>query len=119
MKFRLLGILCIVSLMTFSQTAVVHAAEGDCKADMAKLCPDATEGQQATNCLKENVQDLSAGCKENIEMLIGALQSFGEACGADVQSLCADVNPGGGRILKCLKENQASVSAVCIGFLTK
>lgn len=120
MIFRLLGIVCIVSLITASPIETVSAAEGDCKADISRFCPDVNpEGQAAMACLKENVQELSPGCKDNIQKLIGALQSFGEACGSDVQTLCADVNPGGGRILKCLKENQASVSAGCIGFLTK
>ena len=35
------------------------------------------------------------------------------ACRAEVQKLCANVQPGGGRILACLKQNQASISADC------
>ena len=120
MNHRLVGMLCLIALFFVSPFSSVSAAEGDCKADVQRLCPDVDpEGQQAMTCLKENVQELSLGCKENVEKLIGALQSFGEACGEDVQTLCADINPGGGRILKCLKENQASVSPGCIGFLTK
>jgi len=35
------------------------------------------------------------------------------ACEADVQKLCAGVQPGGRRIANCLKENQAKVSQPC------
>lgn len=35
------------------------------------------------------------------------------ACRADVEKLCPGVQPGGGRIVACLKENQAQVSAAC------
>jgi len=35
------------------------------------------------------------------------------ACRADVERLCPDVQPGGGRIAACLKKNEAQVSAAC------
>jgi Cysteine rich repeat len=39
------------------------------------------------------------------------------ACGADVQSLCAGVPPGGGRIIECLVSQSASLSPSCRGVL--
>lgn len=35
------------------------------------------------------------------------------ACETDIQSLCAGVQPGGGRILACLKQHKDQVSDVC------
>jgi hypothetical protein len=35
------------------------------------------------------------------------------ACAADVKKLCADVTPGGGRIIQCLKEHKDEVSDGC------
>ena len=120
MNTQLVKILCIIALMAVPSVSLVQAAEGDCVADVQRLCPDVDPaGAQAHACLKENIPELSTGCKENIQKLTNALQSFGEACGQDVQTLCAEVSPGGGRILQCLKENQASVSADCISFLTR
>ena len=35
------------------------------------------------------------------------------ACKADVEKLCAGVQPGNGRIAACLRENEAQVSPAC------
>jgi hypothetical protein len=34
-------------------------------------------------------------------------------CTEEIRTLCADVQPGGGRILQCLQANEARVSPVC------
>ena len=36
-----------------------------------------------------------------------------KACASDIKTLCPAVQPGGGRILACLKEHKESVSAPC------
>jgi hypothetical protein len=36
-----------------------------------------------------------------------------EACGNDIKQYCADVERGGGRILRCLRDNQSKLSASC------
>ena len=35
------------------------------------------------------------------------------ACRSDIQTLCAGVQPGGGRIRDCMKQNHAQISAAC------
>ncbi|HWU41302.1 MAG TPA: hypothetical protein VN203_26915 [Candidatus Acidoferrum sp.] len=35
-------------------------------------------------------------------------------CTDEVRTLCADVQPGGGRILQCLKNNEAKLPMVCV-----
>ena len=35
------------------------------------------------------------------------------ACGGDVRSICGDVQPGGGRIIRCLATNAGSLSPAC------
>jgi hypothetical protein len=41
------------------------------------------------------------------------------ACKADVATLCSGVQPGGGRVVGCLKQNEAQVSAACKDAMAK
>lgn len=36
-----------------------------------------------------------------------------QACMADIQKLCSGVQPGGGRIMQCMREHQDQVSDGC------
>jgi len=36
-------------------------------------------------------------------------------CTEEIRTFCADVQPGGGRILQCLKENATKLSPACTG----
>ena len=42
-----------------------------------------------------------------------AMADAQKACASDIKTLCPDVQPGGGRILACLKEHKESVSDPC------
>jgi Cysteine rich repeat len=42
-----------------------------------------------------------------------AINEARAACNTDIQTLCAGVQPGGGRILACLKEHKDKVSDGC------
>ena len=42
-----------------------------------------------------------------------ALAALRTGCAADAQKLCAGVQPGGGRILACLKEHKDALSDQC------
>jgi hypothetical protein len=46
----------------------------------------------------------------------GALMTY---CKADVERLCAGVEPGGGRIIKCLKAHKEEMSVGCAQALMK
>lgn len=43
----------------------------------------------------------------------GGMAATRAACQADLQTLCAGVQPGGGRIMQCLKQNREKLSAGC------
>ena len=43
----------------------------------------------------------------------GGRSAMRQACIADIQKLCADTQPGGGRIMQCLRGHADQVSADC------
>jgi hypothetical protein len=45
--------------------------------------------------------------------VLAADQGPRAACQADVAKLCSDIQPGGGRIVSCLRQKEAQVSASC------
>jgi hypothetical protein len=53
-----------------------------------------------------------AGAQEAREALM-------KYCKADVERLCAGTEPGGGRIIKCLKEHKEEMSVGCAQALMK
>jgi len=46
-------------------------------------------------------------------LLIGAAHAQEIPCSDELRTFCADVRPGGGRLLQCLKRNEAKLSAIC------
>jgi Cysteine rich repeat len=85
-----------------------------CKADLAKFCPQAKPGGgQVAACLKQNMGELSAPCKERVGQMKELLKEVHQACEEDIHFLCDGIQPGGGRIAACLKQNSGEVSAGC------
>jgi len=64
-------------------------------------------------CLKQNEASLSADCKAAISEMRNTARGVAAACKADRQTLCQGVERGGGRIVRCLKDNAAKLSPGC------
>jgi hypothetical protein len=43
------------------------------------------------------------------------LQAIAKACDPDIQTFCAGLTPGGGRVMRCLGANYMSTSPACRG----
>jgi len=60
---------------------------------------------------------VSAGCKEHMAKMHEErekhMRAFDEACKGDVDKYCKDVKPGQGRMMSCLRTNQANLSTSC------
>lgn len=54
-----------------------------------------------------------AGLAQAQDLSRSQMRAVGEACKADIQSLCSGVQPGGGRIGQCLQQNADKLSSGC------
>ena len=48
-----------------------------------------------------------------------SMEQMRRACGVDVKKFCAEVKPGGGRILECLEDHSKEISDECYDLLEK
>jgi hypothetical protein len=107
---------------------LVTKVKSACQPDINKFCSDVTPGGgRIADCLSAREDKLSTDCRtaradaeSNIsQRLQKAEVSFRNACGSDVQRLCANVRAGEGRILNCLNQNKDHVSTGCKDFQAK
>ncbi len=106
-------LLCLLSLPLGAIEARAQE-RGPCAADIAKFCKDVQPGEgRIVKCLKEHENELSTACRERQQEVKAKGKGMQQACRGDVEQFCKDVQPGGGRIIKCLKEHEAQLSAGC------
>jgi len=115
MRHWLLVLVASVFCMTLWSGSDVYAQrEGACADDINKFCKDVQAGGgRIANCLKKHENELSGACKEEIDQAQKRFKETAEACHDDVLKFCKDVEPGGGRIAKCLREHQSELSQEC------
>jgi len=96
-----------------------------CDADAAILCPGLPRGSQKSfMCLMAYEDNLSVDCQLGIveaaialEKGMMALEYSIKACEADADKYCLDVEAGEGRIVSCLRKNEAKLNKVCTAAL--
>ncbi len=64
-------------------------------------------------CLQEHDRELSAVCRDKINVVQKRLEEAKQACAKDIEKFCADVTPGGGRLMKCLKPHLNELTPEC------
>jgi len=95
-------------------TDIYAQGGGPCVEDIAKFCRDVQPGGgRMALCLKEHEKELSETCKQHIAELRRRWKEANQACHDDVLKFCKDVQPGGGRIVRCLKEHESELSPEC------
>jgi len=134
-------ILLVISALTGAIYALAEAPEGKgpmpgamtaCKEEAQKLCPNLKPGPELQACMQQNKDKVSETCQKLIRERQQARgggqgrqggqgsdkrQAAMAACKEDLEKNCKDIQPGGGRIIKCLKEKEASLSEGCKAFL--
>lgn len=87
---------------------------GSCMEDIEKFCKGIIPGNgRIAGCLKEHASELSLGCKANRTELKKKVTEMRQNCKDDVDKFCKDINPGGGRIINCLKTHEAELNPAC------
>lgn len=105
----------------FAQKSPIETAMEGCKKELDTYCKTVTPGEgRILACLYAHEDKLSGRCvyalydaANQLERTVMALRYLANECKSDISSLCADTEPGEGRILKCLDKNQAKVSSRC------
>jgi len=114
-RTRLLAIIIALSaLVLWAGTYVYAETSPPCAEEIAKFCKDIQPCKGLLmNCLKEHENELSSTCKAKVEEANKRLEEAQQACAEDIQKFCKDIQPGGGRIAKCLKEHACDLSPAC------
>src|SRR6266850_473700 len=121
MEASMIRLSTITYLVVLSVLLNVSAAQaedkdkpGACRADVEKLCKGIQPGGgRIAMCLKQHGSELSPGCREAIAEAKERINEFAEACKPDAEKLCKGVQQGQGRIVRCLAEHEAELSAEC------
>jgi hypothetical protein len=109
---------CKAQRATVKQAAEeVHA---DCKADAGKLCQGVQPGGGRIHaCLKSHEAEVSPTCQQAMAKMKDLHEAIHPGCHPDVEKLCKDVQPGGGRIIACLNSHRAELSPQCVANIDK
>lgn len=106
-------------------TIILTAEIKGCDEDTKKYCPGLKPGsQKAFMCMMAYEDMLSDACKNGVmeaavalKMGAAAIDYSLSACEADADKYCLDVQPGEGRLVSCIKKNEARVSKGCVNAL--
>ncbi len=85
-----------------------------CAKEIATYCKEIKPGGgRLLNCIKEHKNDLSPACREKFASVEKQLKEAQEACSSDIDKFCKDIQPGEGRIIRCLREHAQEISPGC------
>lgn len=92
-----------------------------CQQDLREYCSSVTPGRnRLLACIYAHQDKISANCLQslynNSRSLVGAITSMqhvAAACQAELQTRCANVAPGNGRVVQCLRNMGSQLSPGC------
>lgn len=96
----------------------VFPAQGPCWASLDKYCRNIPFGKgEKMKCLNANYDKLDKSCKEVVDQKKKDVKAIKDECGDDRKKFCADVRPGDGAIVKCLKSHKSELAPACAATL--
>jgi hypothetical protein len=110
--------------MSVAESVIMTFTEG-CEKELNTYCKDVTPGEgRLIACIYAHEDKLSGQCEYalydsavQLERAVSALSYVINECSADIDTNCAGVEAGEGRIMECLEKNEDKVSGRCKGAL--
>jgi hypothetical protein len=105
---------------------LVENVTESCKTELQTYCSQVTPGEnRVLACIYAHGDKLSRRCEKALydaaaalERAINTVAYVANQCRTDIESKCADIQPGQGRIAQCLADNKGSLSQTCTQALT-
>ena len=89
-------------------------AHGACREDIKTYCGQVERGDgRIRQCIQEHSAKFSPACQAEMKQHRERAEAKVNACKSDAESLCAGIEPGGGRVARCLHEKEAQLSTGC------
>jgi hypothetical protein len=90
------------------------AAQKPCADELEKFCKDVRPGEgRILKCLQDHDSELSPVCRDKVKEVLKRVEEAKQACAPDIEKFCANVKPGGGRLLHCLKPHLNELTPAC------
>jgi hypothetical protein len=125
MKNRWIALFALFALLSMTGSVAAQDIAGGvmkgCETEISSYCSQVNTGEgRLLACFYAHEDKLSSQCQyalynasAQLEHAVSALNYVAGQCQNDIESLCATVQAGEGRILECLDSNSESVSAPC------
>jgi hypothetical protein len=104
-----------------AQDSLLEYVVDACEADLKQYCSQVTPGEgRMLHCVAAHEDKLSGQCEyalyeaaSLLRQLSTAIAYVAESCETEIETLCADVKSGEGRILDCLEANNEQIGESC------
>jgi multidrug efflux system outer membrane protein len=94
-------------------TALPDAALA-CMGEIEQFCKDVPTGKgELLLCLDKQRHNLSAVCRDKVDQAKARIEEAKKVCAADLAQQCPGVEPGQGRLLKCLQAKETLLTDGC------
>lgn len=124
-RIAVLGLIAALTGTTTSVLAmesVVESVAKGCEKELTDFCSQVTPGEgRILACLYAHEDKLSGHCEfalydaaAQLERFIGALTYLANECDEDLDTHCAAVQAGEGRLAKCLLDNKPKLQQRCV-----
>ena len=121
-------LLVVITLLSLSPAVFAAEAQGPletfakgCEKELKTYCSDVQPGEgRLLACLYAHNDQISGRCEyavydaaAQLEQAIAAITYVASECNDDLQTLCADVEVGEGRVIECMEKNKEKLSQRC------